>query len=450
MSSETTSCLMLGPDDDGYAAAAASHNTVYVHRPTLVALPENTAEVVEAVEHANRLGLPIAVQGTGHGSRRSYDGGMLINTSRLRELDVDPAAGTVRVGAGMRWQDVLDAAAPHGLGPLCGASGEVGVVGYTLGGGAGWLTRQYGFCADHVRAIELVSADGKALRASPEENGDLFDALLGSGASLAVVTALELELFPVTSVFGGGVSFPLERAREVTLAYRDWAATLPPEVSTALTLMRMPPVPSVPEPLRGRGLVSVVACVNGDQQRGEQLLAPMRTLPEPLMDTFQQRPYRQVGEIMPAPPEPVPTVSHGEGIRALSDSTVEDLLVSVESGAASQAIVQIRHLGGARPPGSRLDFGYWDGDYVLFAFEVTPTSADVEVARERLQAFAAALRPHATGAVPVTFAGTVTPASEVLRTALHPARYDRLGAAKRSWDPENRLSFGYPVQTDAD
>jgi FAD/FMN-containing dehydrogenase len=437
---------MLGPQDDGYAEAAASHNTAYVHRPALVALPENTAQVVEAVEHANRIGLPIAVQSTGHGARRSYDGAMLINTSRLLDLDVDPAAATVRVGAGVRWQGVLDAAAPHGLGPLCGTSGEVGVVGYTLGGGMGWLTRQYGLCADHVRAVELVSADGKVLRASPDENSDLFDALLGSGASLVVVTALELDLFPVTSVFGGGVSYPLERAREVTRAYRDWTVTLPPEVSTALTFMRMPPAPSVPEPLRGRGVVSVVACVNGDQQHAEQLLAPVRDLPEVLVDTFQQRPYQRVGEIMPAPPQPVPTVSIGAGIRALTDTAIDHLLAEIDSGAGRNAIIQIRHLGSPPPPGSRLDFGYWDGDHVLFAFEVTPTPADVTAAQERLRTFTAALRAHATGAVPITFAGTVVPASEVLRAALPAARYDRLAEAKRSWDPENRLSFGYPVQ----
>lgn len=449
MGSTEVRCRLLGIDDDGYADAVASYNTLYTHRPAVVALPETTAEVVEAVLHARRLDLPIAVQGTGHGARANYDGALLINTSRLRALRLDPDARTVRVGAGVTWAEVLAAAGPVGLAPLCGTSPAVGVVGYTLGGGFGWLQREYGASSDHVRSVEVVTTDGRILTAGPTEHPDLFDALLGSGGCLAVVTAIELELLPVETVFGGGVVFPLDRAREVMIAYRDWCATAPPVVTSTLVFVQLPPAPSVPEELRGLPAIGIMACVDGDEQRGVELLAPLRELPGAVLDTFRTLPYEQVGQILGAPTDPVPTVTFGTAIRALDDATIDSLLTLLGPGANSEALVQIRHVGGTEPPGTRRDFGYADVGYALFAFEVAPTPDAVAASRARLDRFAATLAPHTTGGIPVSFAGTANDPAEVLRSALHEQRYERLRKAKAAFDPENRLRFAYPVDPGA-
>ena len=446
MSSTMAGCQLLAPDDEGYAEATISWNAAFTHRPALVALPTTAAEVAAAVAHAAAHDLPVAVQSTGHGAERSYDGALLINTSRLRDVHIDPDARTARVGAGVRWQEVLDAAAPHGLAALTGTCMSVGVVGYTLGGGFGWLGRQYGFSADHVRSAEVVTTDGRTITASRAENAEFFDALLGTGGILGVVTSLDLELFPVREVFGGGVAFPIERAREVTVAYREWNAALPPEVTTALVFLRMPPMPGVPEPLAGKEIVAVMACVDGTQAQGEALLAPIRQLPGAVLDSYTTLPFTRVGEILPAPADPIPSVGYGDGIRALTDATIDDLLALVGPGSGCPCnLVEVRYVGGPRPAGARAGFGHYEGDYVMHAVAFTPVPEAHDGAQAFLEHFATALRPHTTGGTLLNFVGDMNDTKNVLRTSLSPERYERLVGAKHTHDPDNRLRFTYPL-----
>jgi FAD/FMN-containing dehydrogenase len=443
MSSTIAGCQLLGPDDEGYAEAAVSWNAAHVHRPALVALPANAAEVAAAVAYAAEQDLPIAVQSTGHGTERSYDGALLINTSRLRDIQIDPDARTARVGAGVRWGEVLEAAGPHGLGALTGTCESVGVVGYTLGGGFGWLGREYGFSCDHVRSAELVTPDGRAVTASRAENAELFDALLGTGGTLGVVTSLDLELFPVRDVFGGMVAFPIEQARELTVAYREWNENLAPEVTSALVYLRMPPLPDVPEAFAGKEIVLVAACVNATEARAVELLAPMRERPGVLADTFVAMPFSQVGSIWPAPGEPVPSVGYGDGLRSLTDAAIDDLLDLVGAGSGCPlTMVEVRYVGGPRPVGARSGFAHYAGDYVLHAVAITPELAP---AQQFLQQFAAGMRPHAVGGTLLNFVGGVNDDATVLRTSLSPERYERLVGAKRSFDPANRLRYTYPL-----
>jgi FAD/FMN-containing dehydrogenase len=443
MSSTIAGCLLLGPDDEGYAEAAVSWNAAHVHHPALVALPDDAVEVAAAVVHAAEQDLPIAVQSTGHGTERSYDGALLINTSRLRDIHIDPDARTARVGAGVLWGEVLAAAGPYGLGALTGTCESVGVVGYTLGGGFGWLGREYGFSCDHVRSAQLVTPDGRVVTASRAENAELFDALLGTGGTLGVVTSLDLELFPVRDVFGGMVAYPMEQARELTAAYREWNRDLPPEVTSALVFLRMPPLPDVPEPFAGKEIVLVAACVNAAEARATELLAPMRDRPGVVVDTFTAMPFAQVGQIWPAPADPVPSVGYGDGLRALDDVTVDDLLALVGAGSGCPlTMVEVRYLGGQRPAGVRPGFAHYAGDYVMHAVAITP---DLAPAQAYLQQLADGMSPHVVGGTLLNFVGGVNDEASVLRTALSPERYERLVGAKRTYDPANRLRFTYPL-----
>ncbi|HEY7049030.1 MAG TPA: FAD-binding oxidoreductase [Jatrophihabitantaceae bacterium] len=446
MSSTMTGCQMFGPDDEGYAEASISWNAAFVHRPAFVALPTSAAELIAAVRYAAEHDLPIAVQNTGHGAECSYDGALLINTSRMRDVRIDADARTARVGPGVRWQELLEAAGPHGLAGLTGTCMSVGVVGYTLGGGFGWLGRQYGYSADHVRAAEVVVTDGRLLTAGPDENAELFDALLGTAGTVGVVASLDLELFPVREVFGGGVAFPMERAREVAGAYRDWNAALPPEVTATLLLLRMPPLPTVPEPLAGKEIVAVMACVDAIEEHATQLLAPMRALPGAVMDTFTTLPFARVGEIMPAPSEPIPSVNFGGGIKVLTDEVIDDLVALAGAGSGCPCnMIEVRYVGGPRPTGARGGFAGYAGEYLMHALAIAPVPEALADGKAYLKQFAAALQPHLTdGALP-NFVGDVNDRATVLRNALSAERYEQLVRAKQAFDAADRLRFAYPV-----
>jgi hypothetical protein len=251
----------------------------------------------------------IAPQGTGHGAAplEPLDGAMLLRTTRMRQVDIDPATRTARAQAGAAWQDVIVPAAEHGLAGLAGTSPTVGVTGYTLGGGLGWLGRRYGLAANSVTAAELVTPAGDLVRADAGHEPDLFWAVRGGGG-VGVVTALEMRLYPVRELYAGNLFFPVQRAAEVLHAWREWTATAPDDVSSMGHLLRLPPLPEVPEPLRGRPFAILEAACLGDAGTGAELIGPLRKL-GPEMDTFAMIPASALGQLNMDPGQPVP----GEG-----------------------------------------------------------------------------------------------------------------------------------------
>ena len=211
-------------------------------------LAEDASDVRNAVRFAQTSELGVGVLATGHGTGQPCNGGLLINTSRMRGVRVDTSARVARVEAGAIWEDVVEAAATHGLVGLPGSSMTVGVVGYTLGGGFGWLGRRYGLAAHSITKAEVVTADGEFVTASPNEHPDLFWGLQGGTGNLGIVTSLEFSLHPVREVYGGNLYYPLERARDVLQFYAEWSRSAPDELTAAATFRTFPPLPSVPEP----------------------------------------------------------------------------------------------------------------------------------------------------------------------------------------------------------
>ena len=246
------------PGEPAYDAHRATWSGKIDPRPAVVAEASTPSDVRAAVLIAQEHGLPFAVQSTGHGTHVPADGGLLLKTSRMAEVLVDPDRRIARVGPGAVWGDVIAAAAPCGLAPVTGSSPDVGVVGFTLGGGVGWLSRKLGYGADSLLRVDIVTADGRLLRASADENADLFWAVRGGGGNFGVVTALELRLHPVTRVYAGTATFPISRAAETLARYRDWAPSQPDELTTTIVLTRRltrrprglrrrrPPRPSAP------------------------------------------------------------------------------------------------------------------------------------------------------------------------------------------------------------
>src|ERR687895_1096193 len=245
------------PGEEGYEEGRQAFNLNAHQHPALVVMAAGAADVIAAVRLARDEGLGVGVMATGHGVAASCDGGVLINTSRMKGVRVDPEAQTARVEAGALWADVINEAQVFGLAGLVGSSSGVGVVGYTMGGGFGWLGRKYGFNADSMREADVVSADGELLRVSAYEHPDLFWGLKGGGGNFGIVTSMEFTLYPLRSVFGGNLFYPLERTAEVLDLYVRWVETLPEEMTTAIAFMNFPPLPMIPEPLRGGSFISV-------------------------------------------------------------------------------------------------------------------------------------------------------------------------------------------------
>ena len=249
-------------DDAGYDEARQAWNLAVDQRPAAVALPQTANDVAAIVRHARANGLRVAAQGTGHNSHplaHELDDTVLVKTHRMRDVEIGPVTCRARVGAGALWIDVTVPAGEHNLAPLAGSSPDVGVVGYSLGGGISWLGRRYGLSANSVLAVELVDADGEHVRASADENPELFWALRGGGGSFGVVTAMEIALYPADELYAGWLIFPIERAAEVLPAWREWVRDVPDEVTSVGRFLQVPPLPEIPEPVRGRRLVVVEA-----------------------------------------------------------------------------------------------------------------------------------------------------------------------------------------------
>ena len=433
------------PGDEGYDEARSAWNLNARQHPALVVMAEGAADVLAAVRLARDEGLGVGVMATGHGVAAPADGGVLINTSRMKGVHVDPEGRTARVEAGAKWADVVPEAAAHGLAGLQGSSSDVGVVGYTMGGGFGWLGRKYGFAADSVKEADVVTADGELVKASAHANADLFWGLKGGGGNFGIVTSLEFALYPITHVFGGNLFYPVGKAQEVLELYGRWSEGLPKEVTSALAFMNLPPLPMIPEPIRGGSFVVVRVCYTGEdlEGRGAELLKPWReAFGEPVMDTFGVLPYGAMDMISMAPVDAIGAFGHSEMLRDLSPETRETL---VELGGADSPLIllEIRQLGGAllRPPADLNPMGRSDSKFILNGIGATFSPEMARAVGAYLAYVAEAVKTHASGAQYVNFMDLDGATPERVRAAYSPEDWERLVALKDRYDPTNLFRF---------
>jgi FAD binding domain-containing protein/berberine-like enzyme len=441
--------VAYAPGEEGYNEARKAWNLNAHQQPALVVMALGAADVIAAVRLARDEGLGVGVMATGHGVASPCDGGVLINTSRMRGVRVDPEAQTARVEPGALWADVIPEAQIFGLAGLVGSSSEVGVVGYTMGGGFGWLGRKYGFNADSVREADVVTADGELRRVSAYEHPDLFWGLKGGGGNFGVVTSLEFALHPLTTVYGGNLFYSLERTAEVLDLYSRWVETLPDEMTTAVAFMNFPPLPELPEPLRGGSFVSVRGCYCGEPpEAGEKLLRPWREFGEPEVDTFGVLPYRQMDMISMDPVDPLAFYTHVELLSDLSSDAIDKLvqLAGVES-ESPLVMLELRQLGGAltRPPADLSPIGRRDSKFIMFGLGISPTPEPTPELAQRLQEHLAyvaeEMRPYETGATYVNFLDLGDWNPERTRASYSPEDWDRLIELKDRYDPDNLFRF---------
>lgn len=424
---------VLAPGGADYEIEATGFNVALDHRPAAILVAADTADVAAAVRIAARAGMKVAVKCTGHSAAATGPDTILISTRELGTLVVDHHGRTATIGAGIVWQQVLDAAAPFGLGALAGSSTSVGAVGYTLGGGLSPIARTYGFAADHVRSLEVVTADGVVRRADEDQNPDLFWALRGGGAAFGIVTEIVVDLFPIQTVLGGGIFFDIADARTVLNAWRSWIPTLPESVSTSAAILHLPPIPDLPEPLRGRTVLHLrfthVSCT----EDGYALLAPMRGLAEPIMDTVAEIPFAALAAVHMDPPDPIPAMERGVLLENLPDEAIEAFLSAAE---LPLAVAELRAMGGAltRQPGVPNAVGGRSAAFNLLGIGVlVPPIADVVPGV--LDGFVDRFEPWSRGAfINMAGASSGKPADRVRKT-WDSATQDRLDDIRAAADP---------------
>ncbi|GAA1922713.1 FAD-binding oxidoreductase [Streptomyces durmitorensis] len=352
--------LVFRPGDDGYEEEIAGFQTGFAQRPAIVFAAGSADDVVAAVSYAADAGLPIGVQATGHGLPGPSEGGVLISTRRMDSVRIDADARTVTVGAGVRWGQVVEAAAAHGLAPLNGSAPGVGAVSYTLGGGLGILAREFGYAADHVRRLDVVTADGILRHVTAESEPELFWGLLGGGANLGVVTALEIGLVPVARLYGGAIEFDGREVDpgRVLRAYEAWTRTVPDELTSSVAALVYPDMPQLPPHLRGRYLVTVRVAYTGSEAAGERLVAPLREIGPVVSDSLREMPYTDSHTIHSDPDFPHSYYGDSVVVRELDLAAAEELFALTGPAAEKMHVVQINQLGGAlaKPVGNAVPY----------------------------------------------------------------------------------------------
>ncbi|MGY4650695.1 FAD-binding oxidoreductase [Mycobacterium sp. URHB0021] len=440
---------VLLPYEAGYRVECDTSNLWTPVRPAVAVGALSVVDVQAAVRFAAERDLPVAVLATGHQVARAAEDSVLINVSRMNVRFLDPTRRFARVEGGARWQQVLDLTDKHGLAAISGSSGDVGVVGYHLGGGASpILGRTHGYAADHVRAIEIVTADGDLRRVTADSEPDLFWALRGGKGNFGVVTALEFSLFPARSVYGGVLVFAGEDAAEVLHTWQEWAVDLPEEISSSVAFVRWPPMPTVPEPLRGRLVIQVRFSSLLPRKDAAPVLTPIRMIGPTILDTISEHGYPNSGSAFMDPPMPIARVQRAISLQAFP-SVAADVVLDMLGSESNIHLrfVELCRLGGAlqRQPAVPNAVPGRDARWSLFGSGGGRRDMTA-VFDEQLTTLIDALSPWAQDEIMPNLlgAGQGTTARE-LRAIYGPARYDRLAAIKARYDPRNLFRMNHNI-----
>ena len=431
-------------EDSDWDDARAAWNLAADQRPFAVALVESADDVSRVVGFAGDNGLRVSAQGTGHGAVAlgPLDDTILLKTERMRGIEIED--GRARVEAGAWAADLGEAAAKSGRSFLPGTSPNVGVTGFTLGGGLSWLGRKYGWACNRVTAIELVTAQGEARTVDAATDSDLFWALRGGGGGYAVVTALHVELVPVSEVYAGALVFAPELAADGIRAYRDWTANAPEEVGSLVRMLNLPPIPDIPEPLRGNKWLAISAACIGSGEEGEKAIAPLREIGAPVLDSFALIPAVGMTRIAMDPEPPVPGLGHHRLLAELPDDAISAFVdVAGPESGAPLLLAEIRHLGGAlrRPAQSGGALEKLDEEFVMLGLGMPMDPALGGPINDSLDRLADAMSPWASERGYFNYAERPCDVD-----ALLPAdTCQRLVEVKRSWDPDGLIVANHSV-----
>jgi FAD/FMN-containing dehydrogenase len=441
---------VITPDDASYEEARRVWNGMVDRRPALIVRCASTADVVAAVSLAKAEQLPVAVRCGAHSTPgySTCDGGVVIDLRALNDVVVDPGGRTARVGGGTIWSELDAAAQEHGLAVTGGRVSDTGVGGLALGSGSGWLERMYGVTCQSLLSAEVVTADGRVVRASAEENPDLLWGLRGGGGNFGVVTEFEFRLHPVGPIVTAGMLvYPRAQAGEVIRFYRDFMRSAPDEVTGGVALLTAPPEPFVPADLQGHPVVAVIFCYVGPVEDGEEAARPLREHGSPAVDLIQPMPYTALQMMLDAGnPHGIHEYFKVDWLQELPDEAIDVVVAQGEQLPApfGQLILA--------PMGAALDRG--DGDaialnipgarwlYFCLSMWMDPEQDDRNTAWAR--GFADAMRPFGIG---TAFPNFIEPdeGNARLRASYGEDKYRRLGELKHRWDPDNLFRLNQNV-----
>jgi FAD/FMN-containing dehydrogenase len=432
---------LIHRDDPRYDSARRVWNGAIDRYPSLIARCAGVADVVTAVRFARERELVVAVRGGGHNVAGTAicDDGVVIDLSPMKGMWVDPGGRSARAQSGLLWGEFDHETQRFGLATPGGIVTHTGISGLSLGGGLGWLMRRYGLTCDNLLSADVVTADGELVRASAEENADLFWGLRGGGGNFGIVTSLEYRLHPVgPTVLAGVVVHPAAKAGEVLDFYRHFIASAPDELMTIVILRMAPPAPFLPERIHGQPVVIIAVCYAGAVEEGERAIAPLRRFGEPLADVILPTPYASHQALLDA------SVPHGLGyywkseyLPPLEDAVLHTLIEHAWHVATPACYTALFHLGGAvgreNPESSAFEDRRATHAMTIDGVWSDPAASGACIAWAR--DFWEAVRPYSTGRVYVNFLGEE--GQDRVRTAYGVAKYERLRTLKRKYDPTN-------------
>ena len=440
---------LIGPGAPEYDGARRIFNGMIDRRPALVARPAGVADVLAAVRHAREAGLPVAVRCGGHSlsGHSTADDALVLDLSLMNGVHVDLERRTVRVQGGALWGAIDRETQAFGLATPGGRVTTTGVGGFTLGGGYGWLSPKHGLTCDNLLSADVVTADGRFVTASEDENEELFWGLRGGGGNFGVVTSFELRLHPVGPlVYGGLMAFPVERAAEVAGAFRELAGDgAPDELAAGIALVTAPPEEFVPEPARGQPAVAVIGCWCGELAEGERYLAPLKAL-GPLVDMFGPMPYRALQAVLdPMNPPGLRSYARGEHLTGLPDDAIAAFASQSTAGLHPLTVgILFQHAGAvARVPEGATAFSHRQARYIAHPIAIWEDPADDERHIGWARSFTESFAAHATGGVYLNFTSDAT--EDRVRAGYDDATYARLAALKRELDPDNVFRFNQNI-----
>ena len=434
---------LIGPLSPSYDRQRRVWNGSIDRHPALIARCESVSDVTAALRFGRRTDLPLAVRGGGHSfpGLSVCDGGLVLDLGPMKAISVDPNSGCVRAQAGVLLGELDAATQAHGLAVPLGAVSHTGVAGLTLGGGIGWLMRKHGLTIDHLRSVQVVSANGERVTASDFENPDLFWGVRGGGGNFGIVTEFEFQLNAVGPiVLAGLLAWPLEHGAEVARFYRDWAADAPDELMTALVFRRAPAIDLIPAELHGRPLVVVLCCWAGDLDRGERVLRPLRSFGSPVLDIVAPRPLVDQQSMLDASdPHGLWAYVKSCDLLELTDDVIDVALDHAERIVSPRSGVIFWQLGGAvaRIGAGETAFGSRSSGHIVNITGATDDAEGFEHESGWARDYWSALVPYQAG-VYVNF--LMDEGEGRVRQAYGADRFDRLTALKRRYDPGNVFS----------
>jgi FAD/FMN-containing dehydrogenase len=443
---------LITPGDAGYDDARTIWNAAHDRRPALIVRCAGVADVMRAVEFARSEELLVSVRAGSHSipGFSTNDGGMVIDLGPMKGIRIDPEAGTAVAQPGLTWAQMDHETQAFGLATTGGLVSTTGIAGFTLGGGVGWLMRKHGLAADNLIGADVVTADGRLVHTSADENPELLWGLRGGGGNFGIATSLEYQLHRVgPTVTAGVVFYPGDRAAEILRFYREWVDEAPDELTTLANLLTAPPAPFLPEEWHGKKLIALIGMHSGSLEEGERAVRPLKELGDPVADLMGPLPYVAMQSLIdPLWGPGAHSYMKAGFMGGLDDAAIDTLIRYHQSSVSPKSEIHIHHMGGAvaRVPASATAFGDRSAPFLLNIIASTFTADGYDATVGWAQELHASIVPSLTGASYINFLSAEGGARV---RAAYGSNYDRLVALKDEYDPTNLFRLNQNIAPSA-